>query len=96
MCPVCNPRNRLYGKAKTHKFGHPQDITKENVKFQQTDQTGTYTYSVAQVISNYMEHYTKMSIALMTLKSFQLYHLWKKMKRMFYIMWNLCLPTSQL
>lgn len=70
MHPISNRPANLYGTAKMHKFEHPPDITKKNIKFR-------------PII--YQTGYAKMSIQLMTLKdflrNFQLYDLWKQMKR---------------
>ena len=47
--------NRPYGTAKTHKFGTLEDITVANLKFRPIiDQTGTFTYNAAKVISDYL------------------------------------------
>ena len=46
---------RLYGTAKTHKFEFLEDITVGNLKFRPIiDQIGTFTYSAAKVISDYL------------------------------------------
>ena len=54
MKPDSNQPTRLYGTAKTHKFETLEDITVANLKFRPIiDQTGTFTYNAAKVISNY-------------------------------------------
>ena len=54
MQPDSNQPTRLYGIAKTHLFETSEDITVANLKFRPTiDQTGTFTYSVPKVISDY-------------------------------------------
>ena len=55
MQPDTNQPARLYGTAKTHKFEILEDITVENLKFRPIiDQTGTFTYNAAKVISDYL------------------------------------------
>ena len=54
--PHSNQTAKLYGTAKTHKFKNVKEITKEKIKFRPIiDQTGTYTYDAAQVISQYLK-----------------------------------------
>ena len=54
MWPTSNAPAKLYGTAKTHKFHDITKITMEDLKFRPIlAQTGTCTYNVAQVISNY-------------------------------------------
>ena len=56
MLPKSNQLGQLYGTAKTHKFSSIDHITLENLKFRPIIiQSGTYTYNVAQVISDYLE-----------------------------------------
>ena len=56
---VINQPVKLYGTAKTHKFNNIQKIHKENLKFRPIiDQTGTYSYNAAQVISQYLKPVT--------------------------------------
>ena len=56
MYPHSNQPAKLYGTAKTHKFNNTNDITKDELKFRPIiDQTGTYTYNAAQVISKYLK-----------------------------------------
>ena len=56
MYPHTNQSPKLYGTAKTHKFKDIKDIRKEQIKFRPIiDQTGTYTNSIAQVISKYLK-----------------------------------------
>ena len=46
---------RLYGTAKMRKFETLEDITVVNLKFRPViDQTGTFTYNVRKVISDYL------------------------------------------
>ena len=55
MKPDSNHSARLYGTAKTHKFETLEDITVTNLKFWPIiDQTGTFTYNAAKVISDYL------------------------------------------
>ena len=55
MKPDSNQPARLYGTAKTHKFEDLKDITVANLKFRPIiDQTGTFTYNAAKVISDYL------------------------------------------
>ena len=54
--PVSNHPARLYASAKTHKFDKINDVNLDQLKFPPImDQTGTYTYNPAQVISNYLK-----------------------------------------
>ena len=56
MYPHSNQPAKLYGTAKTHKFNNIQEINKEKLKFCPIiDQTGTYSYNAAQVISQYLK-----------------------------------------
>ena len=56
MYPHSNQPAKLYGTAKTHKFKDIKEVTKEQIKFRPIiDQTGTYTYGAAQVISQYLK-----------------------------------------
>ena len=44
MCPVNHQPARLHGTAEKHKFEHPQDIIRDNIKFWPAiDPTGTCT-----------------------------------------------------
>ena len=53
--PDDNQPAHLYGTAKTHKFKTLEDITVANLKFCPIiDQTGMFTYNVANVISDYL------------------------------------------
>ena len=53
---ISNQLARLYETDESHKFHHPRGVTKENIKFQLIiDQTGTYTYNAAQVVSSYLK-----------------------------------------
>ena len=56
MRPVSNQPARLYDTAKTHKFENVKDITPQNLKCRPIiDQTGTFTYKAAKVISSYLK-----------------------------------------
>ena len=51
-----NQPAKLYGTAKTHIFNNIHEINKEKIKFRPIiDQTGTYSYNAAQVISQYLK-----------------------------------------
>ena len=48
----CNEPAKMYGTAKTHKFGRTDNIEIKKLKFRLIiDQTGTYTHKAAKVIS---------------------------------------------
>ena len=52
MQPDSNPPGHLYGTAEIQKFATLEDITVGNLKFRPSiDQTGTFTYNAAKVIS---------------------------------------------
>ena len=54
--PVSNQLAKLYGTAEIHNFGNLKDITSQNLKcYQLKDQMGTFTYTAAKVISNYLK-----------------------------------------
>lgn len=56
MLPTSSQSTRLYGTAKTHKFGSPGMITNEKLKFRPTiAQTGSYIYNKAQVLVEYLK-----------------------------------------
>ena len=56
MYPHSNQPAKLQRTAKTHKFNNIQEINKEKLKFCPIiDQTGTYSYNTAQVISQYLK-----------------------------------------
>ena len=56
MKPVSNQLAKLYGTSKIHKFDYLKDMTPQNLKYCPIiDQTGTYTYKAAKVISNYLK-----------------------------------------
>ena len=56
MRPVSNHTARLYASSKTHKFDNINDINLNQLKFRPImEQTGTYAYNAAQVISNYLK-----------------------------------------
>ena len=75
MLPTSNQPGQLYGTAKTHKFDNTADSTVDNIKFHLIiAPSGTYTYSVAQVITqvNISARYVAvMSISFETPKNFQ-------------------------
>ena len=69
--PQSNQPAKLYGTAKTHKFKDIKEITKEQFKFRPIiDQTGTYTYGAAQVISQYLKPLSKNDFAIEDTQSF--------------------------
>ena len=56
MRPASNQPAKLYRTAKTLKFENLKDITPRNLKCRQIiDQTATFTYKAAKVISNYLK-----------------------------------------
>ena len=56
MYPHNNQPAILYRTAKKHKFNNINEVKKEELKFRPIiDQTRTYTYNVAQVISKYLK-----------------------------------------
>ena len=56
MLPTSTQPTRLYGTAKTHRFGSPGMITNEKLEFRRTiAQTGTYIYNKAQVLVEYLK-----------------------------------------
>ena len=55
MKPDSNQPARLYGTAKTHKFESLENIIVVNLKFRPIiDQTRTFMYNLAKVISDYV------------------------------------------
>ena len=55
MKPDSNQPAHLYGTNKTPKVENLEGITVANLKLRPTiDQTGTFTYNVAKVISEYL------------------------------------------
>ena len=55
MQPDSNQPARLYGTAKTHKFESLENIIVANLKFRPIiDQTRTFMYNLAKVISDYV------------------------------------------
>ena len=71
MYPHSNQPAKLYGTAKTHKFNNIQEINKENLKFRPIiDQTGTYSYNAAQVISHYLKPLCKNKFTINDTQSF--------------------------
>ena len=55
MQPDSHQTACIYRTVKTHKFETLQDITAANLKFRPIiDQTGTFTYNAAKVISDYL------------------------------------------
>ena len=56
MYPESNEQVKMYGTAKTHKFDKTDNIEIRKLKFRPIiDQTGTYTYKAAKVISQYLK-----------------------------------------
>ena len=56
MYPESNEPAKMYGTAKTHKFDSTDNIKITKLKFRPIiDQTGTYTYKAAKVISRYLK-----------------------------------------
>ena len=56
MRPVSNQQAKLYDTAKTHKFENLKDIIPKNLNYWAIiDQTGTFIYKAAKVISNYLK-----------------------------------------
>lgn len=54
--PSSHQPAQLYGSAKTHKFTNASEISVESLKFRPIiAQTGTCTYTTAQVIGNYLK-----------------------------------------
>ena len=54
--PESNEPAKMYGTAKTHKFDSTDNIKLTKLKFRPIiDQTGTYTYKAAKVISRYLK-----------------------------------------
>ena len=71
MYPHSNQPAKLYGTAMTRKFKDLKEITKEQIKFRPIiDQTGTYTYGAAQVISQYLKHLCKNKFIIEDTQSF--------------------------
>ena len=71
MYPQSNQPAKLYGTAKTHKFNDTNDITINQLKFRPIiDQTGTYTYNAAQVISQYLKPLCKNEFTIEDTQSF--------------------------
>ena len=56
MRPVSNQPGQMYGTAKTHKFGSPDEVDLDHLKFRPIiSQVGTYTYRASQVIGDYLK-----------------------------------------
>ena len=71
MYPHSNQPAKLYGTDKTHKFKDIIDVTKEQIKFRPIiDQTCIYTYSAAQVISQYLKRSCKNEFTIEGTQSF--------------------------
>ena len=71
MKPDSNQLARLYGTAKTHKFGFLEDITVANLKFRPIiDQTGNFTYNAAKVIPDYLRPLCKNEYSINDTKKF--------------------------
>ena len=70
MYPHSNQPAKLQRTAKTHKFNNIQEINKEKLKFCPIiDQTGTYSYNAAQVISQYLKPLCKNEFTINVLLS---------------------------
>ena len=71
MKPDSNQLARLYGTAKTHKFECLEGITIANLKFRPIiDQTGTFTYNAANVISDYLRPLFKNEYSINDIQKF--------------------------
>ena len=71
MYPHSNQPAKVYGTAKTQKFNNIQETNKEKLKFRPTiDQTGTYSYNAAQVISQYLKPFSKNKFTINNTQSF--------------------------
>ena len=71
MYPHSNQPAKLYGTAKTHKFNNIHEINKEKLKFHHIiDQTETYSYNEAQVISQYLKPLCKNEFTINDTQSF--------------------------
>ena len=56
MYPRSNQPGQIYGTAKTHKFIDMNQVNLDSLKFRPIiSQIGTYTYSAAQVIGEYLK-----------------------------------------
>ena len=65
MYPESNEPAKMYGTTKTHKFDRTDNIEITKLKFRPIiDQTGTYNYKAAKVISRYLKHYVTVNIQL--------------------------------
>ena len=65
LYPHSNHPAKLYRTARTHKFNNILEINKEKFKFRPIiDQTGTYSYNAAHVISQYLKPLSKKEIAI--------------------------------
>ena len=71
MKPDSNQLARLYGTAKTHKFESLEGIAIANLKFRPIiDQTGTFTYNAAKVISDYLRPLFKNEYSINDIQKF--------------------------
>ena len=71
MYPHSNQPAKLYGTAKTHKFNNIQEINRKNLKLRHIiDQTGTYNYNAAQVISQYLKPLSKIKFTINDMQFF--------------------------
>ena len=71
MYPYSNKPAQSYGAAKTQNFNDIHEIKKEKLKFHPIiDQTGTYSYNVAQVISQYLKPLYKNKFTINDTQSF--------------------------
>ena len=65
MKPDSNQPARHYGTAKTQKFEFLQEIAVANLKFRPIiNQTGTFTYNAAKVISDYLRPLCKIEYSI--------------------------------
>ena len=94
MYPRNNQPAILYRTAKTHIFNNINEVKKEKLKFRPIiDQTGTYTYNVAQVISKYLK---PLSRNKHTIGDTQVFSHYNKTKKTCPMIWNHCSPIFPL
>ena len=54
---VSNQQARFFATAKTHKFDDHSLINLDDLKFRPIiDQSNTYTYNAAKIVSDYLQH----------------------------------------
>ena len=71
MQPDSNQPARLYGTTKTQKFETLEDITVGNLRFRPViDQTETFKYNVAKVISDYLRPLCKNEYSINDIQKF--------------------------